>query len=238
MTQMNKRLETIRESERKSHTEIYTKEKLYETDSWLKKPIKTVQELMSLFCDRHKFRVLDLGCGVGRNSIYVAKEFSGKECRIDCVDLLLIAIEKLNEYASDYGVTHSINGIVSSIEDYKITAGSYDLIMAVSALEHVDGEDSFYGKLQEIKEGTAPGGVVCLVINSEVTERDINRGEELVPQFEVNLSTERLKACLNDSFAGWKVLKNSISKQEYEIPRGEIISRLSTSVVTYVAQKI
>ena len=238
MTQMNKRLETIRESERKSHTEIYTKEKLYETDSWLKKPIKTVQELMPLFSDRHKIRVLDLGCGVGRNSIYVAKKFTNIDCRVDCVDLLPIAIDKLNEYAADYGIAHSINGLVSSIEDYKITQDSYDLIMAVSALEHVDGEDSFYAKLQEIKEGTAPGGVVCLVINSEVTERDINSGEELVPQFEVNLSTERLQEYLKDSFAGWKVLKNSISKQEYEIPRSEKISRLYTSVVTFVAQKI
>ena len=238
MTQMNKRLETIRESERKSHTEIYTKEKLYETDSWLKKPIKTVQELLPLLSEKNKLRVLDLGCGVGRNSIYVAKEFADKDCRIDCVDLLPIAIEKLNEYATDYGIAHSINGIVSSIEDFTISPGIYDLIMAVSALEHVDGEDSFYRKLQEIKEGTAPGGVVCLVINSEITEIDINSGEKLDPQFEVNLLTERMQACLSDSFAGWKVLKSSISGQEYESPRGETVSRLSTRVVTFVAQKI
>ena len=193
MTQMNKRLETIRESERKSHTEIYTKEKLYETDSWLKKPIKTVQELLPLLSEKNKLRVLDLGCGVGRNSIYVAKEFADKDCRIDCVDLLPIAIEKLNEYAIDYGIAHSINGIVSAIEDYKISPGIYDLIMAVSALEHVDGEDSFYRKLQ---------------------------------------------ACLSVSFDGWKVLKSSISDQEYEIPRGDTVSRLSTRVVTFLAQKI
>ena len=41
---MDERLKRIRESERKSHVEIYTDEKLYATDSWLKKPIKTVRE--------------------------------------------------------------------------------------------------------------------------------------------------------------------------------------------------
>ena len=42
---MDERLKRIRESERKSHEEIYTDEKLYATDSWLKKPIKTVRDL-------------------------------------------------------------------------------------------------------------------------------------------------------------------------------------------------
>lgn len=38
LRQVKKRLETIRESERKSHTGIYTQERLYETDSWRKSP--------------------------------------------------------------------------------------------------------------------------------------------------------------------------------------------------------
>lgn len=43
---MNDRLSRIRENEKKSHTEIYTNEKLYDTNSWLAKPIKTVQEIL------------------------------------------------------------------------------------------------------------------------------------------------------------------------------------------------
>ena len=46
---MDERLIRIRENERKSHTEIYMNEKLYNTNSWLQKPIKTVQEISSLF---------------------------------------------------------------------------------------------------------------------------------------------------------------------------------------------
>lgn len=43
---MNDRLSRIRENEKKSHTEIYTNEKLYDTDSWLARPIKTVKEIL------------------------------------------------------------------------------------------------------------------------------------------------------------------------------------------------
>ncbi|MDE5894233.1 MAG: hypothetical protein K2H45_15065 [Acetatifactor sp.] len=48
---MDHRLEQIRSSERKSHTEIYTSRELYQEGSWLRKPIKTVMELMPLFQD-------------------------------------------------------------------------------------------------------------------------------------------------------------------------------------------
>ena len=43
---MNDRLSRIRENEKKSHTEIYTNEKLYATDSWLARPIKTMKEIL------------------------------------------------------------------------------------------------------------------------------------------------------------------------------------------------
>lgn len=68
---MNTRIDRIRENEKRSHTKVYTDEVLYNTDSWLKKPIKTVQELMPLLSDYDCLRVLDLGCGIGRNSIYI-----------------------------------------------------------------------------------------------------------------------------------------------------------------------
>ncbi|MCR5556872.1 MAG: hypothetical protein K6F75_04840 [Butyrivibrio sp.] len=61
---MNDRLERIRESEKKSHTEIYMKEQLYNTNTWLAKPIKTVQEISTLFSEYKEIRILDLGaCG-------------------------------------------------------------------------------------------------------------------------------------------------------------------------------
>ena len=237
MRMLDDRINRIRESERKSHTEIYSDEKLYATDSWLKKPIKTVRDIVPLFEDYEALRVLDLGSGVGRNSIYVAECFKDKNCVVECVDLLEIAIEKLHENAQERGVSASIRGIQKSIEEYAIAGNSYDFIMAVSALEHIDTEDSFRMKLAEIRAGLREKGVVCLVMNSGVREQNRDTKETVDAQFEVNLTTEKLQEYLNEVFEGWSALKSTVSAQEYDIPREGFISRLSTNVVTFVARK-
>jgi len=236
---MDTKTKQIRENERLSHTEIYTKEKLYDTDTWLKKPIKTIQEIVPLFSGCQELRFLDLGCGVGRNSIFLAEKHGAENsCRIDCVDILDIAISKLNQYALEYGVSNNINGIVSSIEDFIIQENSYDLILAVSALEHIDGEENFIKKLEEIKNGLKKNGTVCLVINSNVKEINTETSEELEPQFEVNLRSEKIQEYLNKFFWEFEIIKNHIVVQEYNIPRGPINSKLTTDVITFVAKSI
>ena len=234
---MSDRVVQIRESEKKSHSEIYLKEKLYDTDGWLSKPIKTVREICTLFSDCQNIRVLDLGAGVGRNSIYLAEEFKSKECLIDCVDFLDIAIDKLNQNAMEHDVSRHINGIVESIEEYAIAPDTYDLIMAVSALEHVDSEAAFVKKLEEIKHGIKNAGIACLVMNSEIREVNADTYEELEPQFEVNMTTEKMNSLIENTFKDWKVIKKSVVKQEYEIPRNGVTSKLSTNVITFVVRK-
>ena len=66
---MDDRLTRIRENEKIAHTEIYSIEQLFNTDSWLNKPIKTIQEVSKIFVAYESIRVLDLGSGIGRNSI-------------------------------------------------------------------------------------------------------------------------------------------------------------------------
>jgi len=180
---------------------------------------------------------LDLGSGVGRNSIAIAKQFQGIPCRVDCVDILELAIEKLMENAKRFGVEECIHGIVSPIEEFEIVPDTYDLILAVSALEHIDSKESFVKKLEEMREGIKPHGVVCLVVNSEVREKNKETGEELFPQFEVNLPTEELQKLLQKTFMGWEVLKSNVRGQQYDIPRDGCISEISTNVVTFVARR-
>lgn len=230
-------VESIREAERKSHEEVYSTAKLFEKGSWLQKPVKTVLDILPLFEEYEALSVLDLGCGVGRNSIPIAQAFKKAECRIDCVDILEMAIDKLNFYSSEYGVSDSINGIVSSINDFEITSDSYDFILAVSALEHTDSEESFKNKLSEISNGIKSDGVVCLIVNSEVVEKNKENGQPVLPQFEVNLKTDELLSLLNKKFCGWQVLKSTVVSQNYDIPRNGFVSQLSTNVVTFAARK-
>lgn len=236
-TPMDNRRIRIRESEKRSHTAIYAREELYGGNGWLRKPIRTVQDILPFFDAYRELRVLDLGCGIGRNSICIAERYQDINCRVDCVDLLEIAIEKLRQNAEKHHVSKNIHGILRSIEEFDICAGSYDLILAVSALEHVDSEESFVRKLYEIKNGLKENGIVCLVINAEVRESNAETDKVLEAQFEVNLPAAEILSVLENVFSGWKVLKNSVQAQEYMVPRDTAVSRLCTKAVTYVARK-
>lgn len=227
------RLGQIRAAEAASHLEAYNSNTLYAPGSWLAKPVKTVLDILPLFEGREDLRALDLGCGVGRNSIPVARVFR----RVDCVDILDLAIEKLADNAGKYGVGERVRGIVSAIDEYAIEAGGYDLILAVSALEHVASEAVFVRKLAEIAAGVRENGVAILVVNSGVRERDKQTGAALDPQFEVNFETEALRGLLHGSFSGWEVLKETVVHLRYDIPREKGTAELETDVVTWVARR-
>lgn len=231
------RLARIRQAEAKSHFETYTNHNLFSAGSWLAKPVKTVLELFPLFEGYPEFCSLDLGSGIGRNAIPVAQNFKDLPCRVDCVDILELAIEKLNENAEQYDVAVNIHGCVSSIDDYEIEVNSYDLIMAISALEHIASRSAFEKKLIDIRNGLRTGGIACLIINSDVIEHDIATGEELSPQFEVNLQTDELQHLLEHTFTGWSIIKHTVVHQKYDTPRKNGLANIESDVVTFVVRR-
>lgn len=230
-------LADIRTNERLSHIDVYSNNILYHEGSWLSKPVKTVMELLPHLHSQTNLRILDLGCGVGRNSIAIAKYFSSRSIHIDCVDILELAIEKLRDYSREYNVSQSIHGTTSSIEAFPIAEDTYHMILAVSALEHIASPQDLISKLQEIQSGIKQNGIVCLVMNTSVLECDHCTGAEIPAQFETNLPTNELLSILNQIFDGWQVLKTTLSKQKYTIPRPNGPSDLESTVVTYVVRK-
>lgn len=230
-------LERIRKAERESHTEMYRNNELFKEGSWLARPVRTIMDMLPFFENYSCLNVLDLGAGVGRNAIPIAEKFSDRECNIDCVDLLDIAIDKLLENSKRNGIEEHITGIVQTIDDFKIEKSAYDLIIAVSSLEHMDSKDSLERKLNEIKEGIRSNGIICIIMNSEVVEIEKTMGEELQPQFEVNMKTASLMELLDELLGDWQSIKKTIVPQKYDIPRGDKIVELSTNVVTYAVRK-
>ena len=234
---MHERLSQIRQAEAESHTKAYTNHELFAPGSWLAKPVKTVLELLPLFAGYTELKALDLGCGVGRNCIPVAQHFRHIPCQVDCVDILELAIDKLNQNACRYGVSDSVNGIVASIDDYTIQPGKYDLILAISALEHVNSKDVFIKKLYAICNGLRLGGIACLIINTGVQEWDKETGAVLPPQFEINLQTQELQHIMEQIFSDCHMIRHTVVHQKYSIPRSQGISDLETDVATWIFKK-
>lgn len=233
----DERIERIRRAEAYSHREAYEKLRLFEPGSWLSRPVKTVMELMPCFAGYERFRGLDLGCGVGRNCIPVLQALSAPDRSMDCVDILPLAIGALQKNAVQYGVENSIRGIVCPADRYEIPKDSYDLILGIAILEHLDSLETLERKLGEIRDGLAPGGIACFVINTSIEEHDSRTGKALDVQFEINLSSREMEAKLREAFFGMETRKCSVVHYQYDTYREVGTVRLDTDVLTYAVRK-
>jgi 2-polyprenyl-3-methyl-5-hydroxy-6-metoxy-1,4-benzoquinol methylase len=231
------RVEHIRQEEKRYHDSCYDRYSLFEPGSWLHKPVKTVLEQMEHFAAYTHLNVLDLGSGIGRNSIPIAQGLQGRSGRVVCVDLLPSAINKLIDYSRQYGVQSRIDAQLSDIEHYVIEPAAYDYIIAVSTLEHLSSEQALVSKLQEMAAGTNRSGVNCIIIGSNIREVTVETKVELDPMFEINLPTDRMLQLLDTQYAGWDVQMRLVKPLTYEIDRDGASVLLTTDCITYVAKK-
>jgi ubiquinone/menaquinone biosynthesis C-methylase UbiE len=231
------RFEIIRNEERKYHDYCYENYRLFEEGSWLYKPVKTVMDLLPLFDNNMSLQVLDLGCGVGRNSIPIAEALKQKNGKIVCVDLLDSALNKLKHYSKKFKVEDFIQSVKTDIGNYEIKPNEYDYIVAVSSLEHVDSEYTFEKVISNMAKGTKNKGVNCIIVNSEVEEIDLETNIKLYAQMEINLSTESMMNKLSSIYEGWEVLTKHVKPLEYNITRDGKQILLKTNAITYVVRK-
>ncbi|SFI05354.1 MULTISPECIES: class I SAM-dependent methyltransferase [unclassified Bacillus (in: firmicutes)] len=229
------RIQHIRQKEKEYHEHCYANHKLFEEGSWLYKPVSGVIEMMNLFQNQQSVTALDLGCGVGRNSIPIAQRM--KAGKVVCVDLLSFALHRLQQYSYDCDVADRIQTVESNIEDYQIIANEYDYIVAVSSLEHVPCKSALEEVLHNMKIGTKDKGVNYIVINSSVEEIDMNTKIRLDPLFEVNLSTEEMLCMLGKIYKGWEELNVGVKPLEYHIVRDEQPILLKTNAITCCVKK-
>ncbi|MEK4694522.1 class I SAM-dependent methyltransferase [Bacillus sp. FSL M8-0063] len=231
------RINYIRQEEKKYHDLCYEQYKLFETGSWLYKPVKTVMDLMEYFEGQNNLQVLDLGSGVGRNSIPIAQKIKNASGTVTCVDLLDSALTKLQTYSKEHDVFEVIKTEQAAIENYYIQPDTYDYIVAVSSLEHVKSEEDLTNLLHSMKKGTKTGGINCLIINSNIQEIDLHTKEELDALIEINLPTEHMIYLLKNIYKEWKEIKIEIKELAYNIVRNGKHIQLKTNAITFVVQK-
>lgn len=113
------------------------------------KPSKAVERIAQLLSPGAK--VLDLGCGEGRNALYLA----GLGFKVSAFDISVAGVGKMLGVAKDRRV--KIAGSVCDMREYDFPY-KFDLIICMGCLQFVM-RDEWKIIIKQIKENTAPGGL-------------------------------------------------------------------------------
>jgi cyclopropane fatty-acyl-phospholipid synthase-like methyltransferase len=111
-------------------------------------------------------RVLEIGCGPGRNAIYMAKQ----GCDVDAIDLSEEAITWAKERAAEADANVRFARI--NIFDMNLPAGSYDLIYDCGCLHHIAPHRRIE-YINIIRKALKPGGyfgLVCFAFGEQGAE--------------------------------------------------------------------
>ncbi|UCG68980.1 MAG: class I SAM-dependent methyltransferase [Thermoplasmata archaeon] len=113
-----------------------------------------------------KSRVLDLGCGNGRNSIYLAKE--GMEVvGIDFSKALLRIVSNKVEWKE---VRNSVELVMGDCAGLPFKNDSFDAVLYIATLHHLPTPQERLSSLLEVKRCLKPGG--CTLVSAWAQEQE------------------------------------------------------------------
>jgi len=177
------------------HHRLYAEQGLYDEGSWLKEPAEEVMQALQLVPEGAM--VLDLGCGVGRHTIPAAqcKNVRG----VIGVDCLPIAIDELRRNTRQFGVEDKVVPRLQRIENYPFPPGTFDFILAFSALAHLPGLESFENCLAEIHASMRKTGFALFCIMADVRRYD-DEGCPMRAGIEIPFESEELNRRICSQF--------------------------------------
>ena len=163
----------------------------------------------------HHARVLDLGCGEGRDSVFLAEQ--GHE--VVGIDVSLEGLRKASRLAAYRGVR--VPWVCATVPDLPVR-GPFDLVYSCGSIHYVarEARAALFTRLQGL---TRPGGHHAHVV---FTERRIYREKNEVVHY---FTPDELR----DAYRGWIILRH----EEGLIPCAQDGVRHVHSVETLVAQR-
>lgn len=232
------RLKHIRKEEKKYHEKYYSSRSLYQKGSWLEGPEKVIMELLTRLNLKEPKRVLDLGCGVGRNGIPIAKKVKAGGGCVICVDLLEKALDELKKYSEKYKVNEIITLEQFDIGDYPFPeTAEYDYIVAASSLEHLKSEATLKRTLDSLVRSTKNSGINFISMNTNIEEVTLSTGTKRQPLFEILMSQEEALALLRQHYYEWEELYVSSEPLELQITRDDVPVMLKADNLTFAVCK-
>lgn len=218
------------------HESYYSSHKLFE-EGWLQKPDEEINRLVSCLSGRSGLRVLDIGCGVGRNAIPIAKELKLNGVHVDCYDVLDSAIELLHNYAEQFDVKNSIFGKCIDMDSIEIEPDSYDAILSVSVLEHSSSLQGVERLLGQIARGTKPGGANRLTISTDRHVTACDTKELIDTRVETPMTKEQVAEMLQRHYEGWLIDRLSLVPYKEDLEYGGRMVTWSCVDVSFFARR-
>lgn len=193
---------------------IPSKESCYLAEAWQSKQFK---------------KFLDLGCGLGRHSIY----FAQKGFDVNSVDLSEYGVNNLKQWTEKEKL--DINAQVCDMLNLPFADNTFDCIMAYNVIYHTDTE-GFIKVISEIKRVLKSGGELFITLISKNTWsfqhvdqykrvdentilRDEHETELNVPHFYVNIDD------VKKYFTDFEFVQVPVEETEYNMENTEYFSR-------------
>ncbi|MBZ9623813.1 MULTISPECIES: class I SAM-dependent methyltransferase [unclassified Clostridium] len=174
-------------------------------------------------------KFLDLGCGLGRHSIYFAK----KGFEVNSLDLSEYGVNHLKRWAEEEQVDIAVD--ICDMLNLPFKNDSFDCIMAYNVIYHTD-TDGFIKSLDEIKRVLKSGGELFITLLSKDTWsyqradnykridnntilRDEHDTERDVPHFYVDIED------IKKYFIDFEFVSLPIEQTEYNMDNTEYFSK-------------
>ena len=112
----------------------------------------------------------------------------------------------MRQNCTTYGAEHLIDGLVVDNDAFAIAPGHYDLIAAISVVEHCAGKAKVLKLLKAIASGLKPGGYVRIEMTTDRNVIDLGTKQAVPTHVETPLTERQVKAMLDDAFGNFSVL--------------------------------
>ena len=217
------------------HRKYYSNHDLFDQDSWLAKPDPTLMELSEKLINEYAqnpttkpLQIIDLGTGVGRNCVPLAQKLKEKNvpAQIECLDILPESIQLLQKYAGQYGVEEYIQARVEDNDNLALKPGSYNLVIAISTLEHCRGKEKVREVLQKLARAVTEGGYCQIEMTTDRNVKDLSSGAPVPTFVETPLTKEEVSELLQEAFdASFERIKEVVFpyKEELEMDGRKVL---------------
>jgi tocopherol O-methyltransferase len=135
----------------------------YGLDGTLKKErrqaqIDLIEELLNwgITATNSKIQILDVGCGIGGSSLYLAEKF---QAQVTGITLSPVQAKRATERALEAGLQEKTQFLVADALEMPFEANSFDLVWSLESAEHFPNKIKF---LQESYRVLKPGGTLLM----------------------------------------------------------------------------